>query len=300
MKYTLVKNEVTGEATVVAFLCGEIRQAGSTHPNFERICTALLTDADEEATLELFNEEAEVARRFERLSDRVTVANGAVYFDGDEVDEVISRQIIRFMEAGVDDWKPLVAFWEKLSANPSEHSREQLLAWLNTHDFSISNDGDIVGYKGLSHDRNSIHSGGAIVDDVDVSGKVPNQDGSVIRMARSAVNANPSQGCSYGLHVGTYDYANSFGQVVVEVRVNPINVVSVPTDCSAAKMRVCEYSVVREVERAYDSPVVSDVYDEAEYDEDDTFGYCESCGDVNDVNEDGVCTYCDTDEYVTY
>jgi hypothetical protein len=56
-------------------------------------------------------------------------------------------------------------------------------------------------------------------------------------------------GCSVGLHVGTYDYASNFTLNVLEVHVNPRDVVSVPTDSNWAKVRCCRYVVIKEVER---------------------------------------------------
>jgi hypothetical protein len=43
--------------------------------------------------------------------------------------------------------------------------------------------------------------------------------------------------------VGSEEYATSFGQRTVIVKVNPRDVVSVPLDCDCQKMRVCEYEV---------------------------------------------------------
>jgi hypothetical protein len=227
--------------------------AGNTHPNYRAIRDALdaepVTVTDDELA-DLFDVSQAVARNFTRLSDRVSVANGRVYFDGDEVDGSCERQIVRFIEEGVGDWQPLVRFMENVAANPTEHSRTQLFDWLNAHEFTITPDGRIVGYKGVHSDNNggfvSGFSGHAIVDGEEVNGQVPNAVGSVIEMPRSEVTHDPSESCSVGLHVGTFDYARSYARgAMLKVYVNPRDVVSVPTDASGRKVRVSRYEVIQ-------------------------------------------------------
>ena len=63
-------------------------------------------------------------------------------------------------------------------------------------------------------------------------------------MPRGEVQHDPESGCSTGLHVGTYAYAQGYARAaLLTVHVNPRDVVSVPTDCDAEKMRVCRYVV---------------------------------------------------------
>ncbi len=183
-----------------------------------------------------------MAERFS-LSERVAVENGTVFFDGDPIHTTLTDQILRFLRENLPV-EPLVRFWENLAANPSEHSREQLYNWLRNRDFTITDDGCFLAYKGLREDLGSIHAGPAYVDDVAVSGHVPNKVGSVITIQRSYVDPNSFVGCSTGLHAGTWDYASGFGRVVVLVEINPRDVVSVPTDCEAQKLRVCRYEIL--------------------------------------------------------
>lgn len=234
----------------------------STHPGFQPVVDGLLDGSlTIEEAIRLLDVEKAAAEKFDRLSDRVSVANGKVYLDGDEVHSSLSDQIIRFLEDGQSDWQPLVRFFEKVQANPSAHSREQLYEWLSRRDFTIDVNGDLVGYKGVQPSANggyeSISRGPAIVDGQAVNGHVPNNVGSVVEIARSQVAFDPAVGCSTGLHVGDWDYASRFSQgAVLEVRVNPRDVVSVPTDCNAAKVRVCRYYVAAVTEVARTEAVV--------------------------------------------
>ena len=65
-----------------------------------------------------------------------------------------------------------------------------------------------------------------------------------IKVHRNRVSDDPNTPCHFGLHVGSLEYAQSFGERVVIVRVDPEHVVCVPYDCTSQKMRVCEYEVV--------------------------------------------------------
>lgn len=272
--YHLVEGEKVSNVT--AFFPDEqnpIKTADSHHPYWNDILTGLESgDAD---VYSLFDVKGGLKKKLSRLSDRVDFDGEMVFFDGNPVNDALAKQIARFLEQGVSDWEPLVKFWEKVATNPSEHSRDNLYRWLATHDFSITVEGDIVGYKGVKLVDNvykSIHAGPAYVDGVHVNGNVPNQPGTVVSMPRADVTENPAVGCHVGLHVGTWDYASGFAQgAVLEVHVNPRDVVSVPTECGDAKMRVSKYTVAGKVEGYYGSAVVvpeEDFYDDDEWEGD--------------------------------
>jgi len=286
MKFNLVS--VGDESNLTAFIDGEMYVANNTHPYFDQIVQRVL--AGDETVTSLFSPAQEIAKQFDKVSDRVSISGGTVYFDGEAVNNTLADQIMRFIRAGSGDFKPLVNFYEKIATNPNEHSREQLYTWLRAHDFTITPDGDIVGYKGvqkIGDSYQSISQGPAVVDGQEVNGHVPNPIGSVVEMARSNVTHDPGRACSAGLHVGTWGYARGFSrEAVLEVHVNPRDVVSVPTDSGGQKMRVCRYTVVKAIDTPYTSPVASgyDDSDDDDYDED----YVCDCG----------CTWCDcTEDY---
>jgi len=282
MQFSIVGND-DGDENITVFLSGRgPLVAHSSHPNFERIREGALNR--DESIADLFDVAQTVATKFERLSDRVTMANGRLYLDGVEVDNVLTKQVIRYQNEGVQDWRSLVNFFENVQANPNEHSREQLFEWLDRRDFTITPDGMIVGYKGVRADNGeftSINTGTAIVDGEVKTGAIPNYIGAVVEMPRNQVQWDPSEGCSTGLHVGSYRYADSFSQgALLEVHVNPRDVVSVPTDSDWEKMRVCRYVVVNTIDNPYTSPLTEDSAYEYE-DEECNCGseYC--CGIVD-------------------
>jgi hypothetical protein len=252
-RYKYVQDE--NGATIAALIEGELFTATDRNPGFQGILDALRESAPATAIRELFDATLTVARRFEALSERVTLAGGRLYFDGDLIDNALTDQVLRFIDEGREDWRPLVNFFEKVSLNPNAHSREQLFDWLSRHEFAITPDGDFVAYKGVNSGSEkafqSVSGGPAVVNGVPhTSGPVQQNIGDVVEMARSRVHHDPTQGCSVGLHVGDYSYASNFGHSLLLVKVNPRDVVSVPTDCEWRKMRVCRYTVIEEIPRS--------------------------------------------------
>lgn len=250
MKYTRVENE-DGSGNVTVLVDGELLLATSEHPNWQSILTAL--EVKDPNIVDLFDLGRAVERKFQQLSERISVRGGHVYFDGDQVDNVLTDQILRFVEEDID-FGHLVQFYERLRQNPDQKSVEQLYKWLATHDFTITPDGKIVGYKGVQSDGNgryqSVKMGTAIVNGEEHQGAIPNNPGDVVEMPRSAVQADPELGCSYGLHVGTWDYAVGWARgAVLKVVVDPRDVVSVPNDSAYAKLRTCRYTVVEAIDR---------------------------------------------------
>jgi hypothetical protein len=249
-----------GTGNITLFYEGEMYIATSDHPNWAGIVKGL-EDNDPEV-VDLFDISRVVARKFESLSERVRVNNSRVYFDGDEVDTVLTRQIVRFLDEG-RDFVPLVKFYERLATNPNQESVEQLYNWLNSHDFTITEDGKIIGYKGVQSDGKggfeSVNTGKAIVNGEQVSGHVPNNVGDVIEMPRADVTFDPNKTCSYGLHIGTWEYAQWWGRdgAILKVLVDPRDVVSVPSDAGGQKLRACRYTVLEILKQEIKDAVVN-------------------------------------------
>lgn len=285
MLYNLVKFRDSDEANLTVFHGGEMYVATDTHPNFARI-VAGVTEGDE-SVIELFDVQKTAQKRFDRLSERVTLANGKVYLDGEETDNALTQQVINFVNQGVEDFKPLVAFFEKVQTNPNSHSREQLYRWLRDRNITITEEGNFIAYKGVRKSGDSYESishGSAISDGVEYNGAIPNPLGAIVEMPRGDVQHDPSVGCHVGLHAGTWNYASGFAQgAVLTVEINPRDVVSVPTDCSDQKLRVCRYTVKDVTETELDVAVYSsyptlDGYDDGLEDE----------GDDEDVTSEDV------------
>ena len=256
---------VDGNLTVV--LKNKSHQVLPDHLNYKMIMEALPT-ASEDELLGMVDVETAVAS----FSDgRVTVENGVVKFDGDEVHGSISKRILEFMKNGLP-FEPLVQFLHNVMGNPSMQSQRELYDFLEHENLPITEDGYFLAYKAVRSDFKDKYRG--VFD---------NSVGQVCEMVRAKVDDNREVGCSQGLHAGALSYVASYGSVdsgdkIVIVKINPKDVVSVPKDCDCQKLRTCRYEVVGLYEGELDrpmysadysnSPIYNDDYD-ADYEDDD-------------------------------
>lgn len=285
MSYKYTRITTNDHESITVLVDGEMHAATSDHPHYEDIVEA--AKAGDPGIVDLFDTSRAVAARFEPLSRRVSVGGGNLYFDHEPVHSALAEQVIKFYNEGLD-FQPLVNFFEKLAANPNKHSVEQLYTWLERHGFTIRKDGDFVAYKGVA-DRDgeyfSISSGSAIVDGERKTGQIPNYEGAVVEMPRSSVQFDPGVGCSTGLHAGTWAYASGFARgAVLKVAINPADVVSVPTDCSAQKIRTCRYTVLEAIEQEYRGLLDTEDDDFVDDLSDDNWE-CLNCGDFVDGSD---------------
>lgn len=294
VKYNLI--DVSGQGNITVVVEGEMYVANSEHPNWDEIVKA--AKEKNPAVVDLFDTGKKVAEKFERLSERVLVSNGHIFFDGEEIDNALTQQVLRALDEGVEDYKPLVAFFEKVMLNPEPHSREQLFRFLSNHNITILPDGDFYLYKGVRSDGEggwtSISTGTAIVNGETKRGAIPQPLNGIVEMPRGQVAFDPDVACHTGLHAGTFAYARSFGGGnVIKVKINPRDVVSVPNDSNDQKVRVCRYTVLTvEVVAAETTSLFDSDYD---YDEDEP--YCDWC-DGSDHYEDD-CPELDEDDSLT-
>lgn len=249
VRYQITRdNGLTGVDNIVAFFPNKkepIKQANSNHPHWKSILSGLQNGTD---VYDLFDVKSGLLSSLRQVSDRISFDGENILFDGDVQSGPLADHLFRCLESGIQDYKPVAKFWEKVAQNPDNRSREQLFTWLRSHNFTITTEGDILGYKGVLSDNNtayrSVSSGTAYVDGVQHVGQIPNPIGAVVTMPRSEVKNDPNVACHKGLHVGDWSYASNFADVVLEVHVNPRDVVSIPNDHSFRKMRCCRYQVV--------------------------------------------------------
>lgn len=267
-----------GQKFVTVFANGILTApADDSHPSFSAIvaaCEAAFRGEhiDPQDVLDLFDVGATIARKFQQLSDRVSVKNGQILLDGDPVHGTLQDQILSFVDSG-EDFGPLVAFYEKLLTNPLGNVREGVYDWMQGQgagSVTITLDGDLLGYKSVHSatpewrtDETTVYRpsrrGAGVVNGRDVGSRefIEQVAGDVVEMPRSKVLNAPSRECGDGLHIGTWSYANGFqGDTVLLVRFNPRDIVSLPDSNAAWKLRVCRYTVVGPTTGALHVPVL--------------------------------------------
>jgi hypothetical protein len=260
--YSITKDAEFEGASVI-FADGSTYPVANDHPNYAEIIAFLLAGTDDdEKLLNLVNPFDAIYRSLVKLSERVSRKGTTIYLDGDPVDSALTKHIVRILDAGDDkddSWKAYVAFLEKLATNPSKVSQKHLYHYIESHNITIHPDGDIILWKGTDANGKSKHAGYGIVDGKEiVNDFLPNKVGSTVEIPRSRVDDNRNRHCSSGLHAGTFDYASGFkgsDGILFTVKVNPRDVVSVPSDYNNAKVRISRYVVIGKNLPDVDSPL---------------------------------------------
>lgn len=232
------------------------------------------------------------------LSDNLKIKNGQIVFGEFVLEETLASHMLSLLdeeEVPKDEklWKSYIRFLDNLHQNVNEDIRKQLFRWMDYerrtgNHFAITEDGCFVGYKGCQGtilEPMSVFTGKAIVDGEDFEGHIPNRVGSVVQMPRATVQNDPSIGCAQGLHVGTRDYATAWAPILILVKVNPRDVVSVPYECDSQKIRVCEYTVLKVTDATEEHKMFHPNLDE-DYDDYEDYEDHEDYEDYEDYEDD--------------
>jgi hypothetical protein len=166
------------------------------------------------------------------LGGDLELKDDVLYYKGDKLPKSLADRVLQFLKDDLP-FDSLIKFFEKLHKNPSYNSREMLYKFLEHNGHPITPEGNFIAYRGVTGDFKDCHTR-----------TFDNSVGSVCEMAREDVDDNPNNTCSSGLHIARHSYAKSFGSQLVEVEVNPTDVVCVPTDYDGTKCRVSKFKVI--------------------------------------------------------
>ncbi len=169
----------------------------------------------------------------------VSIEGDKVFWKGKPFHNALATRMIDMYTDGfpID---PMVRFMENLMENPSKRSVDQVYGFLEKNSLPITEDGYFLAYKRVRKDYLDIHSG-----------TMDNSIGTIVEMDRNEVDDNPDSHCSTGLHFCSESYLGHFGssdQPVMILKINPADVVSIPTDYNGAKGRASRYEVIGQVD----------------------------------------------------
>jgi len=282
--YTISDNSIT------IFWEGKPYTLRSDHANFKLAEKAIL-----DARYDDLGDLLDISKAVENFVEgEIEVKDEIVYYKGHRLHGVVVDKLLDMLRSGMKDSAPLTNFITRLQANPSANSVNELYSFLSYKSLATTPEGRVLGYKGVQGD---FWSSTGNADTIVVQGEtndrhqILNEVGSTIEVARRCVDDNKDNHCSFGLHVGSYDYANQWagqdGRLLL-VEFDPQDAVSVPTDCDFQKLRVSKYKVVSDItgtRKELDTPVYEankpiygsdesdyldeDYLDEDDYDEDD-------------------------------
>ncbi len=206
------------------------------------------------------------------LGQGVEVIGDHLFYNGEQMHGYLVDKIISFMQDRLPIGS-LINFMNKLMENPSKRCVDRLFMFLEQGNMPIDPDGDFYAYKAVRSDWKDKHTG-----------TILNRIGDKPVMPRNKVDDDMSHDCSYGLHAGSLQYVESFmnknaGDIVIIVKINPADVVSVPeSDCR--KLRCCKYEIVGQ----YTGPLPEHTY----YERPETidYSYEDDYKDEDDYNDE--------------
>lgn len=170
----------------------------------------------------------------------ITITGSEIYYKGIKQDGQLVDHILKAIK-NKKRVRYLVNFLDKLMSNPSYHIHTRLYDFLQHNDIEIQEDGDFIAFKNVNENFTDIYTG-----------TFDNSVGSVVKMERNLVDDNDRNTCSAGLHVAAKHYLPNFSSTngkTIAVKVNPMNILSIPIDYGNSKMRTCEYLVLKEVNK---------------------------------------------------
>jgi len=229
---------------VTFYVDGYPYQASASTTNFQAVLDELKkADHDTERLIALVTPAQAIAKAVEAAvaaspdylpAGKVSVTRSEVRYNGEVLTGVLVDRILGQLAEGFDIM-PMVRFLENLYQNPADFAREELYLWLEENNLPITEDGYFLAYKAVRSDFKSHHDG-----------KTDNTPGTVVSMPRQSVDPVRDHTCSRGLHFCSHSYLRSYGGggTIVMLKINPADVVSIPSDYDNAKGRAWKYLVL--------------------------------------------------------
>lgn len=226
--------------TIVVFLDGNPHTITSSHLNFTAVVEAVKAGDWDRA-----KEVIDPAKSLENYAQgNVTITGDVLRYRGKEIHNVLTSQVIRMYKEGFD-LSPFIAFMDNLMENPSRTAVNELYDFMEKGKMPITPDGHLLAYKKVKEDYTDIYSGA-----------FDNSVGQVLEMPRNEVDDVRDNHCSNGFHFCSHEYLPNFGVSpgvkVMVVKINPRDIVSIPSDYSFTKGRTCRYEVIDEIDSSVD------------------------------------------------
>lgn len=222
------------ESNLTLFWDGKTKVVPVGTPAFDEVMTLIKRNADCDAIISACDLCERVKLRCHKSGLFSTDADGNVWVGKTKVAKSLSDRIVDFAEQGLP-FGPLIKFWNNCVANPDARARTDLFAFLQQNGHAITEDGCFIAYRYVNSDFKDCRTN-----------SMDNSVGALVTMDRSKCDSDPNMTCSTGLHVAScnYAWAHGNGGHKICVKVNPKDVVAIPTDYNNQKMRCCAFIVV--------------------------------------------------------
>lgn len=247
-------NAGNGSLTVV--IDGSIYTVDRSHQNYNQLLEAYKVKNTEDFVK--FYHKTKLEVQFSAVVDdnaSMEFVDNTLMYKGKEVHNTYVKRILDARKAGFPI-EPMLKFLENWLQNPSSRAVQEGPDFLANKNLPITDDGCFLAYKSVQSDWYSKASGSlTLLQGKELNGKIYNAVGETIECLRNEVDDERSHECSKGLHVGGLEYSGPGGwyngstDKVVICKINPKDVVSVPKDHNAQKVRVCKYEVIDEFKK---------------------------------------------------
>jgi hypothetical protein len=235
-------------SNVTVVIEGKPHTVSKTHVSYQKVVDAI--KGNDWATVKAIIDPVKVVLNYG--AGNISIKGDTLYWKGEPFAGVMATRMISMLEEGFSI-EPMVLFMHNLLKNPSKRSVDELYGFLEKNNLPITPDGYFLAYKKVRQDFKDIHSG-----------TMDNSPGTVVEMERYKVDDNKDKTCSTGLHFCGMSYLDHFGgsdSRTVIVKIDPADVVSIPSDYNGAKGRACRYEVIGELGvepgKAFDKSVQS-------------------------------------------
>jgi hypothetical protein len=238
-------------SNVTVVIDGKPHTISKTHVTYQKVVDAI--KAMDWPTVKNLIDPVKVVLNYG--AGNISVKGDQLFWKGQPFAGVLASRMITMLQDGftID---PMVLFMHNLMKNPSKRSVDELYGFLEKNSLPITPDGHFLAYKKVRRDFKDIHSG-----------TMDNSPGTVVEMERNQVDDNKDQTCSTGLHFCGLSYLDHFGgndSRTVIVKIDPADVVSIPSDYNGAKGRACRYEVIGEMgveaKDAFTAPVQTNAH----------------------------------------
>ena len=230
--------------TVTIILNGKQFTYTSSQPYFDELKKLLSQPNDKikwDEVVDIINAEEHLINY---SGKNISVCNGRFYYRNTEgttielAENAIINRILD-MQSKRKPFDKMLKFLDNLAANPDIVAINELYLFLSDCNMPITDDGHFLAYKKIRKDYTDCYTG-----------TICNRVGTLVTMLRDNVDNDRTRTCSNGLHFCAKGYLPHFGdddEVIVAVKVNPADVVSIPADYHNMKGRCCQYYVVSEL-----------------------------------------------------
>jgi hypothetical protein len=238
-------------SNVTVVIDGKPHTISKTHVTYQKVVDAI--KANDWDTVKNIIDPVKVVLNYG--AGNVSIQGEQLFWKGQPFAGVLASRMIAMLQDGFTV-EPMVNFMHNLMKNPSKRSVDELYGFLEKNNLPLTPDGYFLAYKKVRRDFKDIHSG-----------TMDNSPGTIVEMERNQVDDNKDQTCSTGLHFCGLSYLDHFGgndSRVVIVKIDPADVVSIPSDYNGAKGRACRYEVIGEMgvkaEDAFTAPVQTNAH----------------------------------------